>query len=53
MLSDSTCGKIVGQIVGQKLRIKNKLTYLSLKKMTQYDFVLDYYLKIIIFQAGY
>ena len=35
MLSDSTCGKIVGQIVGQKLRIKNKLTSLALKKITQ------------------
>ena len=31
MLSDSTCGKIVGQ----KLRIKNKLTSLALKKITQ------------------
>ena len=33
MLSDSTCGKIVGQIVGQKLRTKNKLTPLALKKL--------------------
>ena len=35
MPPDLTCGKIVGQIVGQKLRIKNKLTSLALKKITQ------------------
>ena len=35
MLPDTICGKIVGQIVGQKLRIKNKLTSLALKKITQ------------------
>ena len=33
LLSNSTCGKIVGQIVGQKLRTKNKLTPLALKKL--------------------
>ena len=33
LLSDSTCGKIVGQIVGQKLQTKNKLTPLALKKL--------------------
>ena len=33
LLSDSTCGKIVGQIAGQKLRTKNKLTSLAIKKL--------------------
>ena len=33
MPSNTTCDKIMGQIVEQKLRIKNKLTSLALNKI--------------------